>query len=39
LFAAGDEKAAIVKIVEDDDGAESLTWYLGKERGYVKALQ
>jgi hypothetical protein len=39
LFAAGDEKAAIVKIVEDDDGAESLMWYLGKERGYVKALQ
>ena len=37
LFCAGDEKAAIVKIVEDDEGGESLMWYLGREKGYVKA--
>lgn len=36
-FFAGDEKAAVVKIVQDTDGAESLMWYLGKEKGYVRA--
>lgn len=37
LFSEGDEKAAVVKIVEEQDGTESVMWYLGQEKGYVKA--
>jgi hypothetical protein len=36
LFAAGDEKAGVVRIIEDNDGIEVVMWYLGENKGYVK---